>query len=106
VIPNAFTPNGDGLNDTFMAFDNPFSECPRFVLGVEMLIVNRWGVEVFSYSSLESNENDVFIRWNGKDKNGNELPSGTYYYSGKVQFDVLDPPKKEQVLKGTIQILK
>ncbi len=106
ILPNAFTPNGDGLNETFMAFDNPFSECPRFVLGVEIFIVNRWGVEVFSYNSLESAENDVFIRWDGRDKNGNELPAGTYYYSGKVQFDVLDPAKKEQSLKGTIQLLK
>lgn len=106
ILPNAFTPNGDGLNETFMAFDNPFSECPRFVLGVEIFIVNRWGAEVFSYNSLESSENDVFIRWDGRDKNGNELPAGTYYYSGKVQFDVLDPAKKEQSLKGTIQLLK
>ena len=106
ILPNAFTPNGDGLNETFMAFDNPFSECPRFVLGVEIFIVNRWGAEVFSYNSLESTENDVFIRWDGKDKNGNELPAGTYYYSGKVQFDVLDLAKKEQSLKGTIQLLK
>lgn len=106
ILPNAFTPNGDGANETFMAFDNPFSECPRFVLGVEIFIVNRWGAEVFSYNSLESAENDVFIRWDGRDKNGNELPAGTYFYSGKVQFDVLDPTKKEQTLKGTIQILK
>ncbi len=106
ILPNAFTPNGDGLNETFMAFDNPFSECPRFVLGVEIFIVNRWGAEVFTYNSLESTENDVFIRWDGRDKNGNELPAGTYYYSGKVQFDVLDPTKKEQSLKGTIQLLK
>lgn len=106
ILPNAFTPNGDGLNETFMAFDNPFSECPRFVLGVEIFIVNRWGAEVFSYNSLESTENDVFIRWDGRDKNGNELPAGTYFYSGKVQFDVLDPAKKELSLKGTIQILK
>lgn len=106
IIPNAFTPNGDGLNETFMAFDNPFSECPRFVLGVEIFIVNRWGVEVFTYNSLESAENDVFIRWDGRDKNGNELPAGTYFYSGKVWFDVLDPAKKEQTLKGTIQLVK
>jgi len=105
-LPNAFTPNGDGNNDTFIAFDNPFSKCPRFVIGVEIFIVNRWGVTVFTYNSLQSNENDVFIRWNGNDDNGNELPAGTYFYSGIVKFDVLDPTKKEQNLKGTIQILR
>ncbi|MEP0712734.1 MAG: gliding motility-associated C-terminal domain-containing protein, partial [Algoriphagus sp.] len=82
LLPNAFTPNGDGFNETFMAFDNPFSQCPRFVVGVDIVIVNRWGVEVFTYNSLESTENDIFIRWDGTDKNGNELPAGTYYYSG------------------------
>ena len=105
-LPNAFTPNGDGANDTFIAFDNPFDACPRFVVGVEIFIVNRWGAEVFQYNSLESNENDVLIRWNGRDKNGNELPAGTYFYSGKVIFDVLDPALKERELKGTIQLLR
>ncbi|GAA0880551.1 hypothetical protein GCM10009119_35210 [Algoriphagus jejuensis] len=105
-LPNAFTPNGDGNNDTFIAFDNPFSACPRFVSAVEIFIVNRWGTEVFRYNSLESNENDIFIRWDGKDKNGNELPAGTYFYSGSVTFDVLDPAQKERDLKGTIQLLR
>jgi gliding motility-associated-like protein len=105
-LPNAFTPNGDGNNDTFIAFDNPFSACPRFVTGVEIFIVNRWGVEVFRYNSLESSENDVFIRWDGKDQNGNDLPAGTYFYSGKVYFDVLDLSLNQRELKGTIQILR
>ncbi len=105
-LPNAFTPNGDGNNDTFIAFDNPFSQCPRFVTSVNIVIVNRWGVEVFSYNSLESNENDIFIRWDGRDKNGNELPASTYFYSGKVTFDVLDPSQRTRELKGTIQILR
>jgi gliding motility-associated-like protein len=105
-LPNAFTPNGDGNNDTFIAFDNPFSACPRFVTGVEIFIVNRWGVEVFRYNSVESNENDIFIRWNGRDQNGNDLPVGTYFYSGKVYFDVLDPSLQQRELKGTIQILR
>jgi len=105
-LPNAFTPNGDGINETFMAFDNPFAKCPRFVLGVEMFIVNRWGVEVFNYNSLSSTENDVYIRWDGTDKKGNELPSGTYFYTATVKFDVLDPTKQEQKLKGTVQIIR
>ncbi|TVP44750.1 MAG: gliding motility-associated C-terminal domain-containing protein [Mongoliibacter sp.] len=105
-LPNAFSPNGDGVNETFMAFDNPFSKCPRFVTGVEIFIVNRWGVEVFSYNSLTSNENDIFIRWDGRDKNGNELPAGTYFYNANVMFDVLDPSQQQQKLKGTIQVIR
>ncbi len=106
LLPNAFTPNNDGLNDTFMAFDNPFSKCPRFVTQVEVFIVNRWGTEVFRYASQNARENDPFIRWNGKDKAGNELPAGTYYYSGTVYFDVVDSTKQQQTLKGTIQLLR
>lgn len=105
-LPNAFTPNGDGINDTFMAFDNPFGKCPRFVLGLEIFIVNRWGVEVFSYNSLSANENDIYIRWDGTDKNGNQLPAGTYFYSATVKFDALDPALREKKLKGTVQILR
>ncbi len=106
LLPNAFSPNGDGLNDTFMAFDNPFSKCPRFVSEVELFIVNRWGTEVFRYASQSATENDPFIRWDGKDPSGNELPAGTYYYSGTVFFDVVDPTKKQQTLKGTIQLIR
>jgi len=106
LLPNAFTPNNDGLNDTFMAFDNPFSKCPRFVTQVELFIVNRWGTEVFRYASQTASENDPFIRWDGKDPSGNELPAGTYYYSGTVSFDVVDPTKKQQSLKGTIQLIR
>jgi gliding motility-associated-like protein len=106
LLPNAFSPNGDGLNDTFMAFDNPFSKCPRFVSQVELFIVNRWGTEVFRYASQSATENDPFIRWDGKDPSGNELPAGTYYYSGTVFFDVVDPTKKQQALKGTIQLIR
>jgi gliding motility-associated-like protein len=105
-LPNAFTPNGDNTNDTFQAYDNPFPRCPRFVEAVQINIYNRWGVEVFQYNSASSLENDIYIHWDGRDKNGKELPAGTYFYSGNVAFDVLDESQRNQTLKGTIQLIR
>jgi len=105
-LPNAFTPNGDNTNDTFQAYDNPFPRCPRFVEAVQISIYNRWGVEVFEYNSTSSVENDIYIHWDGRDKNGKELPAGTYFYSGNVAFDVLDESQRNQKLKGTIQLIR
>lgn len=105
-LPNVFTPNGDNVNDTFQAFDNPFPRCPRFVEAVEINIYNRWGVLVHQYNSLSSTENNIFINWNGRDLDGRDLPAGTYFYSGTVLFNVLDESRREQKLKGTIQLMK
>ncbi|WP_194774413.1 T9SS type B sorting domain-containing protein [Pararhodonellum marinum] len=106
-LPNAFTPNSDGANDTFQAYDNPFPRCPRFVEDVSIQIYNRWGVLVFSYNTRDTSlERNIFINWDGRDKNGNELPAGTYFYSGSVLFDVFDPANRERKLKGTIQIIR
>ncbi|WP_158859143.1 T9SS type B sorting domain-containing protein [Lunatibacter salilacus] len=105
-LPNVFTPNGDNVNDTFQAFDNPFPSCPRFVEAVEINIYNRWGVLVHSYNSLSSTENNIYINWNGRDLDGRDLPAGTYFYSGTVLFNVLDASQRERKLKGTIQLMK
>ena len=105
-LPNVFTPNGDNVNDTFQAFDNPFPSCPRFVEAVEINIYNRWGVLVHAYNSLSSTENNIYINWNGRDLDGRDLPAGTYFYSGTVLFNVLDESQRERKLKGTIQLMK
>lgn len=67
--PNAFTPNGDGFNDTWrVLFDEEINEYPQ----LEVLIFNRWGSLVFQAKPYKND-------WNGKN-NGVELPIGTYYY--------------------------
>ncbi|MGN8058176.1 PKD domain-containing protein [Pedobacter sp. 22163] len=64
-VPNAFSPNGDGIND-------------ELVVGVTNLkkynihIYNRLGTRIFF-------TNNIFENWNGTFK-GNELPVGVYYY--------------------------
>lgn len=55
-IPNAFTPDRDGINDVFMK-------------NYELQILNRWGQEIYS-----GNEG-----WDGTFK-GQHIPSGTYFY--------------------------
>lgn len=66
-IPNSFTPNGDGINDTFLPVCSFVKE-----EGFSMKIFNRWGQEIF-YS------NDYFYGWDGN-YNGVASPSGSYSY--------------------------
>jgi gliding motility-associated-like protein len=65
-IPNIFTPNGDGVNDTFFIRNLPE--------GSKLLISNRWGKEVYSSTSYPVSFDDPKL-WNG----GNES-DGVYYY--------------------------
>lgn len=63
-IPNGISPNGDGSNDNFnlAGFDVK-----------KIKIFNRYGMLVYELS-------DYLDQWHGQTKNGNILPSGTYYY--------------------------
>jgi gliding motility-associated-like protein len=66
-IPNAFTPNGDGVNDVFHVYGT----------GIEsfsLIIYDRWGATVFSTT-------DITKGWDGKVNNGEEIAdSGVYDY--------------------------
>ncbi|MBT2559014.1 gliding motility-associated C-terminal domain-containing protein [Hymenobacter sp. ISL-91] len=67
-IPNAFTPNGDGRNDTWqIEFIEQFPDNT-------VTVFNRWGTQVFSAQNY-SRANE----WNGN-INGKPAPVGTYYY--------------------------
>ncbi|CAN5600027.1 hypothetical protein BH23BAC1_BH23BAC1_09010 [soil metagenome] len=98
-LPNVFTPNGDEFNDTFRPKD-----CPRFVESVTFRVVNRWGKEVYSFAS--NGENSIFIDWDGRTNDGQELPTGVYYYVAEVTFTMLDPGRAHQTFKGWVQILR
>lgn len=63
--PNAFTPNGDGLNDTFIVYG-------QYTERVEFKIFNRWGELLFYTTDLNQS-------WDGTYK-GNTMPEGTYVF--------------------------
>lgn len=66
VIPNTFTPNGDGINDSWII---PAIE--RFEK-IKLEVMTRYGEKVFQANSFKS--------WDGKFK-GKDLPVGTYFYT-------------------------
>jgi len=64
-IPNAFTPNGDGINETWII------ENIEFFSGAKIYVYNRWGQEVWvGYPGDE---------WDGK-RNSKLMPAGSYLY--------------------------
>jgi len=66
-IPQGISPNADGDNDRFEI--TGMAAYP----GSELVIFNRWGQKVY--------ENDSYANeWDGRSKNGQELPNDTYFY--------------------------
>jgi gliding motility-associated-like protein len=74
-ISQAITPNGDGINDTWMIYN--IQQYPNSVIRV----FNKWGSEVFFAKNYKND-------WNGYYKNQTEpLPEGSYYYQIDLEGD-------------------
>lgn len=71
-LPNFFSPNLDGVNDTFVISPDSSGQKPK---DVHLVIMNRWGQIMF-----EGNENDA---WNGNDLLNEKVPDGVYFYIAK-----------------------
>ncbi|MCI4669245.1 MAG: gliding motility-associated C-terminal domain-containing protein [Bacteroidia bacterium] len=84
-IPNAFTPNGDGKNDSW---NIPYaSQYPD----MEFQIFNQWGMKLFQGSISD-------LPWNGM-VNGKLLPAATYYY-------IMDLKNGEEPFNGPLTIVR
>jgi gliding motility-associated-like protein len=70
-VPNAFSPNGDGLNDCFSIGGTTGDIIDVF----RVIIYNRWGVEVYDSKLV-----DPDCVWDGRDMNGNIVPGDTYVF--------------------------
>jgi gliding motility-associated-like protein len=86
-VPNAFSPNGDGLNDVVKVEG-------KGIVELEFRIFNRWGLEVF-YSS------DSKVGWDGIYK-GEPQEMEVYTYFAKAKFITGQPA----LLKGNITLLR
>lgn len=80
IVPNIFSPNGDGSNDQF------YIKLPDGVTGLirVMRVYDRWGNLIFDKKDIPANE--PAQGWQG-DMNGNFVVSGVYIYYLEIQID-------------------
>ena len=90
VVPNIFSPNGDGINDVYFLTTTNMSE-------VTFIIHDRWGHLVYELTSRSGN-----VLWDGKAQTGAEAAEGVYFYT--LVGTGSDGDKYDQ--KGTITLVR
>ncbi|MES2591147.1 MAG: PKD domain-containing protein [Bacteroidota bacterium] len=88
-IPNGFTPDEDGINDTFIAKG-------VFIKDFEMMIFDRWGNLIYRTDSINK-------PWDGRINNGNEIAQqDVYVYSIKLS----DFKNRKHTYKGIVTLVR
>ena len=105
LIPNVFTPNGDGVNDKFVITEAPpgdeggtggqkagpangdYKPVNAYYRSTELYIFNRWGRIVYKSTNYQN------------DWDGGNLPDGVYFYVLKAHGE-----KSDDVFKGSVTI--
>lgn len=92
-IPNAFSPNFDGLNDVFYIFSRGLVDIRYFQ------IYDRWGNQVFN--NTDGVTNDSSFGWDGTFK-GVDMNSAVFAYVAELEF--LDGVRK--IYKGDVHLVR
>lgn len=71
-MPNAFSPNGDGINDIYKAKDNHKS-----IIDFHAYIFNRWGQKIYDWTDIDGG-------WDGS-FHGKQVPAGVYFVLVKAK---------------------
>lgn len=87
-VPNAFSPDGDGINDVLFIY-GPSAQI------IDFKVFNRWGSLVF-----QTGNTDISVGWDGSFQGTMQGP-GIYIWSAEVLF----PDQKSERFTGTVVIL-
>lgn len=88
-VMNAFTPNGDGMNDRWLV--TTAASCTR---QISVVVFNRYGNTVYKNDNYQND-------WEGT-YDGKPIPDGTYYYTINYRT-ITDKPVR---LQGNVTILR
>jgi len=90
-VPNAFTPDGDGINDYFF----PRQLLSKKLTEFHMQVFNRWGQIIFETASTDGRG------WDGK-YNSEDQPGGVYIYLIDVTINGIT----REYYKGNVTLLR
>ncbi|HWY34219.1 MAG TPA: gliding motility-associated C-terminal domain-containing protein, partial [Nitrosopumilaceae archaeon] len=88
IIPNVFTPNGDGNNDVFSIKSAGLKD-------LNCSVYDRWGLLIYSWDGITG-------FWDGRTKSGTKVPDGVYYYI-VITTDFTNTTKKTA---GFVQLIQ
>lgn len=98
VIPNIFTPNGDGINETWQP---QIREYGYSVENFSANVYDRWGVLIY-----EGNISSKQYGWDGHNTAGIVCSEGTYYYVVSYEAAGRAGEKKKGTVKGFLQLVR
>lgn len=88
-VPNAFTPNGDGINDVFRV-----KEGYQSIVSFKAQVFSRWGKKLYEWTDLNGG-------WDGK-SGGKDVPPGAYY----LNIQARGADGRNYNIKKTINLLR
>jgi gliding motility-associated-like protein len=88
VVPNVFTPNGDGYNDYLDVQQNNTEQ-------YHLELYNRWGEKIFETS-------DPSVKWDGT-RNSDAVPDGVYFYIANYKSSCNE---KIIEINGTVTVMR
>lgn len=91
-IPNAFSPNSNGINDYLKLYATPG------IKNITFSVYNRWGELLFKAEGTD-------IRWNGMHQ-GLPCPQGAYLFTCSYEIQAFDYPVQRFIEKGMVYLLR
>jgi gliding motility-associated-like protein len=94
-VPNAFSPNGDGVNDFFTIYVR--SSAVRSIRSFQ--VFSRWGERVFDRTEFQPNNDQ--LGWNGS-LDGRYVMPGVYVWKAEIEF----VDGKVEVMTGDVMVMR
>jgi gliding motility-associated-like protein len=93
IAPNIFTPNGDGVNDTWSLIIHNYGVA---IIDLQATVYDRWGEQVFNTTNVKQ-------VWSGHSLIGKPCDDGTYFY---VISYINGATGKNETFKGFLQLAR